>query len=423
MKALRPTGLIRDFLVGERGRFVFEPRRDPQLPEISSADVYIHIPFCRSLCPYCPYNRVLYDARQAGDYIQALHREIDRYHDIFGAIEIGSVYIGGGTPTTVIEELGLLVEHLRRQFRHNGVIAVETTPDDLGNANIARLREAGVDLLSIGVQSFDDRYLALIGRRHRSDILDDVIDRALAAGFESVNLDLMFALPGQTTQEALTDLHRAFELGAEQITLYPLFTFPYTSVGRQLRLNKVHFPRLGARRRMYRAIHDDAVARGFECVSVWGFKKRETMRFSSVTRDSYIGIGAGAASSLPGVFCFNTFSVPEYIDRCYARESPVSLQMDVSRAMARFYWLYWRLYETRVPKDGFARRFSQDAKLRGLLWLALHLHFVADTADNYVLTERGAFWIHLMQNYYVLDYIDKVWSRSMRDAWPARIEL
>ena len=423
MRAPSPTRAIRDFLVGEQGKFVFERRRDPRLPEISSADVYIHIPFCRSLCPYCPYNRVIFDTGQASDYVQAMHREIDRYHDLVGDIEIGSIYIGGGTPTTLIDELGPLLEHLRKRFTHGGVIAVETTPDDLGKTNTKKLREAGVDLLSIGVQSFDDRYLSLIGRSHRRNILSDVIARSLAAGFDTVNLDLMFALPGQTTEEVLADLDTAFDLGAEQVTLYPLFTFPYSPVGRHLRLENVNFPRLGTRRRMYRAIREDALAHGFECVSVWGFKKIGTARFSSVTRDDYIGFGAGAATCLPGIFCFNTFSIPEYIKQCFENASPVSLQMQISDAMAKFYWLYWRLYETRIPKDGFARRFSQDTRLRWLLWLALRLHFLAEAANHYVLTERGAFWIHLMQNHYVLNYIDRVWSRSMREAWPWRIEL
>ena len=420
---MRPTRAIRDLLVGERGRFVFEPRGTVRLPDIASADIYIHIPFCRSLCPYCPYNRVLYDAAQAGDYLRALHCEIDRYAENLGNIEIGSIYIGGGTPTTVIDTLAHLVAHLRERFRHDGPVAVETTPDDLDPDNTAKLRDAGIDMLSIGVQSFDDRYLEFLGRRHRSEMLPDIIERALAAGFDTVNLDLMFALPGQTTEEALTDLDTAVSLGAEQVTLYPLFTFPYSAVGRHLRLTNVDFPKLGARRQMYRTIHDRALANGFERVSVWGFRKGETERFSSVTRDDYVGLGAGAATCLPGTFYFNTFSIKTYTERSLAQRSTVSLQMDLSAAMTRFYWLYWRLYETHVPKAGFERRFADDSRLRLLLQLAVLLRLVTTNGGDYVLTERGAFWIHLMQNYYVLNYIDKVWSRSMREAWPGRIEL
>lgn len=423
MKALRPTRVVRDFLVGERGQFVFTPGSDSTIRQISAADVYIHIPFCRSLCPYCPYNRVLYDARQSRDYVDALHCEIDRYRDRLGDIAIGSIYIGGGTPTTVVDDLAGLVAHLRQRFRQEGPVAVETTPEDLDPPNIEKLRQAGVDLLSIGVQSFDDRYLKLLGRRHRSEVLPEAIRRATTAGFDSVNLDLMFALPGQTTAEALADLDTAIDLGARQVTLYPLFTFRYSSVGRQLQLKDVDFPRLHTRRRMYRALHKKTLSRGFERVSVWGFKTSEATRFSSVTRDEYIGIGAGAASCLPGIFRFNTYSIPEYIKRSSAGASTVSLHMRMSDAMTRLYWLYWRLYETRIPKDGFARYFSRHASLRCLLWMAMHLRLLSETAESYVLTERGAFWIHLMQNYYVLNYIDEVWTRSMRDAWPARIEL
>jgi len=423
MNAEWPRRAIRDFLVGEHGRFVFEPRHSVQLPQVPAADLYIHIPFCKSLCPYCPYNRVLYDEALAASYVKAMRAEIDRYHSLLGAIEIGSIYIGGGTPTTLLDDLQPIVDQIRSRFRHTGVVAVETTPDDLDAETLSKLKTLGVNLLSIGVQSFDDRYLRLIGRKYSSSILPSALSRALSSGFDSVNLDMMFALPGQTTDEALTDLDRVLDLGADQVTLYPLFTFPYTTVGRHLQLKQVRFPNLRTRRRMYKAIHDEAVTRGLDRVSVWGFKKKNVPRFSSVTRDNYIGVGAGAGTCLPGLFYFNTFSVPGYIRSCSGNDLPVALQMNMSSTMEDFYWLYWRLYETRIPKDGVERLFSGDNKVRWLFWLALRLHVLNDGGHSYVLTERGSFWIHLLQNYYVLNYIDTVWTRSMRDAWPARIEL
>ena len=154
---------VRDLLVGEHGTFVFEPGRTVQLPDVAATDLYLHIPFCRSLCPYCPYNRVLYDPSLVTGYVRALHREIERYRELLGDIEIGSIYIGGGTPTTLLAELGPVLEHLRRRFRHTGPVAVETIPDDLDGKTLETLRSFGVSLLSVGVQSFDDRYLRLIG--------------------------------------------------------------------------------------------------------------------------------------------------------------------------------------------------------------------------------------------------------------------
>ncbi|HSG96607.1 MAG TPA: coproporphyrinogen-III oxidase family protein [Woeseiaceae bacterium] len=423
MRAEWPKRAVRDLLVRERDRFTFEPHRKVTLPDVSTAGLYIHIPFCRSLCPYCPYNRVRYDAALVAPYVQAMHDEIESFSRALRDIEIGSIYIGGGTPTTLIDELNSIIAHVRHRFGTAGPVAIETTPDDLHDETLAKLKELGVSLLSVGVQSFNDRYLKRIGRRYRSSILPEAVSKAATAGFDTVNVDLMFALPGQTSDEALADLDTALALGADQVTLYPLFTFPYTAVGNLMRAQQVEFPRLRTRRRMYRALHEAALARGLTRVSVWGFRKGNVPRFSSVTRDNYIGIGAGAGTRLPGLFCFNTFSVQEYIRCSSGHELPIALQMKMTPSMEHFYWLYWRLYETRVPKAEFERLFAHDARVRWLLWLAIHLRLVQDQGQDYILNERGSFWIHLLQNYYVLNYINSVWTRCLHHAWPGRIEL
>ena len=166
MKLDLPLAHVRDRVIGEKGRFVFEPRRLLQLPKISRADAYIHIPFCRSLCPYCPYNRIRYEKRRADAYLEALLSEIDAYGDALGRIDLGSVYIGGGTPTTMLHDLGRILDRLKQRFRLTGAIAIETIPSDLDNHALQELKDIGIGLLSIGVQSFDDHYLKLIGRNY-----------------------------------------------------------------------------------------------------------------------------------------------------------------------------------------------------------------------------------------------------------------
>lgn len=414
---------IRDHLVGEGGCYVFEPQRSVDLPAVARIDLYLHVPFCRSLCPYCPYNRILYDKAQIAPYLAAVLAEIDTYHALLGQVEIGSVYIGGGTPTTMLDEMGRIFEHLRKRFLVTGEIAVETIPSDLDDENLYKLKELGINLLSIGVQSFDDHYLKSIGRNYKADILEPVITKAISAGFDTVNLDMMFALPGQTTGEALADLKRAFKLGAEQVTLYPLFTFPYSAVSKHMDCQCVMFPKLSVRRNMYRALHDYALAQGFSRISVWGFKQGNVPRFSSVTRNYYIGLGAGSGSCLPGMFYFNTFSVSEYTRTSVEGNLPVALKMDMTSAMEHYYWLYWRLYDTYVPKHELSRIFKDDVKIKRMLMLARGLGMLIEEEDRYVLTERGSFWIHLLQNQYVINYIDKVWSMAMKEPWPGRIEL
>jgi oxygen-independent coproporphyrinogen-3 oxidase len=423
MRLELPLRSFRDHLVGEKGRFALEPQRTVVLRPVRRADLYIHVPFCKSLCPYCPYNRVLFEHRQATAYMDAMLLEIDLYRQRLGPIEIGSVYVGGGTPTSVADQLGRLFEHIDRRFTRRGPIAIETIPSDLDKVTLQSLRDIGVNMLSIGVQSFDDRYLKLIGRPYRSAILAPVIDDALSSGFDSVNVDMMFALPKQTKDEVLADLDRAIDLGSDQVTLYPLFTFPYTSVGRHRSLHRVGFPSLSLRRHMYRAIHDDACARGLRRVSVWGFKRDAIERFSSVTRDDYIGIGAGSATRLPGQLHFNTFSVPDYIGACNASSLPVALVMPLTAMMEAWYWLYWRFYDTEVPKAALRDYFGDDPTVRRLFKAAAALQLLTDIGDSYLLTERGAFWIHLLQNYYILNYINTVWTNAMRTPWPGRIEL
>jgi coproporphyrinogen III oxidase-like Fe-S oxidoreductase len=414
---------IRDHLVGEKGVYQFEPTRTVDLPPINRVDLYLHIPFCRNLCPYCPYNRVRYDETLAAAYLAAVLTEIDLYHEQLGQIEIGSVYIGGGTPTTMLDELALILVHLRKRFSLKGDIAIETLPSDLDAKSLTKLKDMGISLLSIGVQSFDDRYLKLIGRNYPARILAPVISQAMNAGFDTVNLDLMFALPGQTTGEALADLQTAIALESDQVTLYPLFTFPYSAVGKHQAFHRVKFPGLRIRRRMYRALHDHALTKGYQRVSVWGFKRSVTSSFSSVTRRVYIGLGAGAGNCLPGMFYFNTFSVPAYIRSCEQGRMPVALKMGMTPTMEDYYWLYWRLYETSVSKQEFNQVFAKQAHILWLLQLASGIGMLTDTGNHYDLTERGAFWIHLLQNHYVLNYIDKVWRAAMQDPWPERITL
>jgi len=424
MMAETATKLARRYLLGSDSRLVFEAVDSVELPLIEKTGLYVHIPFCKNTCPYCPYNKVPYDERLVEPYVEALLVEIERYHARLGRIQVPSVYIGGGTPTNLIDELGVILDRIRDRFDVTGVVCVETNPSDMGEDVVAKLSDIGVGLVSVGVQSFDDRYLQLIGRNYAASILDATIESLLARGFQSVNLDLMFALPGQTVKEALSDLERAIASGADQVTLYPLFTFPYTTAGKYLKLREVKMPNLFTRRRMYREIHRSCLASGFQRVSVWGFKRGDAPRYSSVTRDSYIGLGAGAGSCVPGAFYFNTFSVDEYVTTCVNDRLPVALKLQLSERMARYYWLYWRLYDTCVDKTQLLQVFGDnDRRLRPLLGLARALRLCREDAEQLVLTEPGAFWLHLIQNYFALTYIDRIWSVAMAEPWPREIRI
>lgn len=403
--------------------FRFRPARDIPLDVVGPVGLYIHIPFCKSLCPYCPYHRIAYREDLVAPYVSALMVEADEYARRLGRVEVNSIYIGGGTPTLLLRELGKLLENLRRRFNVTGDVCIEVHPGHAPDAVLDELIAQGVGLVSLGVQSFNDRHLQAIGRSYPSAVLRPAVERVLARPFKSVNVDLMFALPGQRVGDLLDDLQAATSTGVGQVTAYPLLTFPYTSVGEFRRLRRVRLPNVARRRGMYRAIHDHFAAEGYERVSVWGFKRDGLPRYSSVTRDHYIGLGAGAGSCLPDGFHLNTFPVESYLAACEPGRLPVALRMEFTEAMSRWLWLYWRMYDTYVPRDGLTAFGAERAKAERLLSTLRGLDMCTEEPDGYRLTQRGAFWVHLLQNHFVLDGISKVWQAARNVPWPDAVGI
>jgi oxygen-independent coproporphyrinogen-3 oxidase len=234
----------------------------------------------------------------------------------------------------------------------------------------------------------------------------------------------MFALPNQTADDVTTDLARAEQLGANQLTTYPLFTFPYTSIGEYLRLTDVRMPDLRTRRAHYGAINEWCAEHGLERVSVWSFKRGAVPRYSSVTRDGYIGIGPGAGSHLPDGFVLNTFDLNSWIRATGEGRTAIALRMPFFAQMPGWWWLYWRFYDTRIPLADLDAALGHDA-LKARRWLRIvEQAGLAVRHDGYsVLTEPGAFWIHLVQNYFALSYVNRLWTEARREPWPQAVTV
>jgi len=417
------TRFIRRAVVGKEQEFTFRMKGDIAIPPLNRIDLYLHIPFCRSLCPYCPYNRIKYDADLVAPYTEAVLKEIEQYSSKLGKIEISSVYIGGGTPTTMINEIGIIIESLQSKFNITGNIGIETSPGDLTQDITEKLISFGVDMLSLGVQSFNDECLKYLGRNYDAARAHAAVDLAISAGFKSVNFDLMFTLPGQSMDNVLDDLKKAVSAGVNQITVYPLFTFPYSSVGKYQKIKNVKMPDFFIRRSMYKEIYNFLMQNGYHPISVWGFKKGRPPRYSSVTRDTYIGLGAGAGSRLPASFYFNTFSVKEYIKTTLSGKLPVAISMELTPGLQKYYWLYWRFYETCIDRHSLKHEYGEKPLLAGFFTLIRILGLARQNKNRVELTERGAFYIHLLQNYFILNYINKVWTAAMREPWPGEIKI
>lgn len=395
--------------------------------------LYLHVPFCHNLCPYCPYNRVKFDEELYGRYEAAVHQEIDlvarrmaEAGQLSGAGPPGivSLYIGGGTPTVVPDGLARIVEHIQGTFGPAGDVCVELHPAAMDDDCLAMLKSMGVTMLSIGVESLSDRLLERIGRSHDAAAAEDAVRRAVAMGFDAVNADLMFALPTQTLDDLDEDLRRLLALGVDQVSTYPIFGFPYTDLGHERGIHTISRPPGGLIRQMLALIRRRSREHGFHQCAVWSFLRPSRKKFSSITRHHYVGFGPSAASMTGGQFYVNTFSVEQYA-AALSGHLPVALVMPVNRRLEMAYWLYWRAYEMKIPGRDFRELFDEDLDhaYGRLMKLLERMGMVVAENGDYRITEDAAYWIHRIQNEYSLNYINRLWGRCREEPWPQVVRL
>jgi oxygen-independent coproporphyrinogen-3 oxidase len=394
--------------------------------DIPELGIYLHIPFCEQICPYCPYNKELYHPELARKYTLALKKEIDFYVNIIGQRPVTSMYIGGGTPTTILHTgMEEMVEHIYKNFNMSCSIHMESHPNHLDQKNLDFIKSLGVKYLSIGVESLQDRHLDTLKRPYTTEEVMKTVRRASGQGFDCVNVDFIFDLPGQTYAEIEQAGQNLVDLGINQVAAYPLFRFPYTQLGKGTSSNGRAVPTMFRRRRMLHILEEIFYRSGFERTSVWAFTRPGVSKYCSVTVPLYIGLGASGGSYLKDVFYLNTFNVAEYIRAMEKSGRATALSIDLTEKMQMGGWLYWRIYETRFKKSDFMERFHKDVDRiygRYLKTFAL-LGYLKDKGKEVVLTDKGTYWLHAFEDFFSINYVSKLWGTSSRDPWPERVAL
>jgi oxygen-independent coproporphyrinogen-3 oxidase len=394
--------------------------------DIDELGVYLHIPFCDQICPYCPYNKEIYNPDVARRYTIAVKKEIDFYAAIVGNRAITSFYIGGGTPTTMLYSgIENILIHIYDSFNIQCEIHLESHPNHLSLDNLNAIRSLGVENLSIGVESLQDRHLSTLSRPYTAEEVITTVNRAVNKDFNCVNVDFIFALPTQTYNEIEQAGHTLVQMGVSQVAAYPLFRFPYTKMGSNGTESIFKISTIIKRRKMLGILENIFYDAGFERTSVWAFTKRGIPKYCSVTVPLYIGLGASGGSYLRDVFYLNTFNADEYIKALENGEKAFALSLDLSEKMQMAGWLYWRIYETRFKKMDFKKRFGKDFDRvygRYLIPLA-RLGFLKDDGEQIVLTSRGTYWLHAFEDLFSIDYISTLWGTSKQEPWPERVVL
>jgi coproporphyrinogen III oxidase-like Fe-S oxidoreductase len=399
---------------------------DPPPPQLTTAGLYLHVPFCKKPCPFCPYHRVRYEPSAFASFERAVKQEINLCAPWLGDSRISSLYVGGGTPTVDPAGFTRILAHLRTSLPAPEEICIELHPAHMDAGCLAELRSAGTTGVSVGVESLCDETLRRLGRNHTRREALDALARARAAGFDAVNADLMFAVPGQSLDEWTETVDATLASGVDQVSTYPLFSFPYSDSGRERGLGKVVRPPTRTVLSMLARTEELAARGGLERCAVWSWRRPGKKKFSSITRHHYVGFGPSAASMTGTHFHVNTFDLDAYATTLPGRR-PVAVGARIDTRLEMAYWLYWRIYELHVERDGFAAVFGAgetlDRRFGAVLRPLCAARLLAEEDWGYRVTDAGAFWIHRLQNEFSLGYINRLWGRCRGEAWPAEVRL
>ncbi|NPV70098.1 MAG: radical SAM protein [Firmicutes bacterium] len=409
------TSMLRLLMTRSIRPFELKRARNVRYPfDMPEFGVYVHVPFCKVLCPFCPYYKEKYDARLRKDFVEALLSEIEM-NSPNTVTRAESLYFGGGSPALLGKDLITVVEALKRHYQVPAA-GLELHPDDVRPETLPIIRAAGFNMVSIGIQSFSDELLGRLGRhevdgQRKVHMLQD-------NGFEAVDVDLIFGIPGQTESSLRRDFETAVDCGATQVSAYPFIDFSCAE-NQHKPLSRFH------KKRMLDCLCNAAARVGFERLSVWTFRKRGTRQYSSVTRDAFIGYGPSAVSLSRTTFTANVFSVDEYVKSVRDALAPTALRLDFTRTARYSYWLFWNAYNLRISSDRFRDLFGEElSRYYGFeLWLADRLGLLEKTSDGYALSSLGAYCFHLLEQHYTHQYIDKVWSACLQDPWPEAVTL
>jgi len=331
------------------------------------AGVYIHIPFCIRKCRYCSFNSVPFDKDQASAYITALDFEIIETSGVLRGIKPTTLYIGGGTPTVIPQgDLLKLIGFIYKRFdlTEGTESTIEANPGTLGGLDLGALRATGINRVSLGVQSFDLAELKLLGRTHGPDEVVVSVKRLREAGFGNVNLDLIYALPGQSLESWAENLKRAIDLGPEHVSLYDLTIDEGTALYTEFRAGRLTLPPEPLQVEMY--MH------AVETLAGAGYGRYEISNFALPGRECahnlnywsggwYVGIGAGAHTYMDGARKGNIESVPEYMEAASRGAATVATSETLTKAeMEREFIMLGLRKAVGISLDEYTRCFGDD---------------------------------------------------------------
>jgi putative oxygen-independent coproporphyrinogen III oxidase len=354
-----------------------------------TAGLYVHVPFCLTRCGYCDFNAYADLGHLAERYVDALRADADRTAREWDGVTFASIYLGGGTPTT-LETAALegFLRHLLERFHvdTDAEVTTEANPDTVDERSLAALRSAGVTRLSLGVQSFDPAVLEALERVHPPESARRAYRAARAVGFESVNLDLIYGARGETPGSWARTIREAVGLGPDHLSCYALTVEPSTPLGRKVALGVVPPPDPDLQADLYElacGVLSGAGYRHYE-VSNWARPGHECLHNLGYWRHRpYLGLGAGAHSYRDGRRWWNVRPPGRYIELALGGKTPTGGEERPGPEEARLESLLLEVRQADgVPAEDLPEERAGDLVARGLATVS---------EGRFALTERGMF--------------------------------
>ena len=284
--------------------------------------IYIHIPFCKQKCYYCDFVSFSNKEEYIEKYVEILKREIDSYD--LSNYNITTIYIGGGTPSRIpSEKIQEILEKIKQKILENQTkwedieITIELNPGTVDEEKIKKYKEIGINRLSIGLQSTNNKLLKEIGRIHTFEDFKNTYNLVKKVGFENINVDLMIGLPNQTISDVKDSLNEIIKLNPTHVSVYSLIVEENTKMEKLINNKELQLPDEELERQMYWYVKNTLELNGYNHYEISNFAKKgkeSKHNLNCWEQKEYIGLGLAAYSYLNGVRYGNTSNIEEYIN-------------------------------------------------------------------------------------------------------------
>ncbi len=328
---------------------------------MADISLYIHIPFCKSRCKYCDFISSEGLDQLIPGYIKALTSEIGYYEDVLRHNNIRTVFIGGGTPSYIDPDyITAIMGNIRNLSSmadiDNAEITIEANPGTLSEKKLLIYRLSGINRISIGLQSMDEGVLNTLGRRHSAEDFMKAVTMAVQNGFDNINADLIFGVPGQTKSSWEHTLIKTIKSGVTHVSCYSLKIEDGTKLGKMVEEGSLKDVSDEEDREMYYMAKELLAKNGFAQYEISNFAREGYMCRHNIVywkAESYIGLGAGAHSFYDGIRYSNTGDILKYVNNPSNIEaiSEESTAIGLREAISEFIILGLRMIAGICPKE------------------------------------------------------------------------